>query len=80
MTLALTGVAQLAGASSVNQKTVGLIPSQATCLGCGFGPWLGAHARGNRSMCLSHINVSPPLYPPFLSLKINNKTFFEKKH
>ena len=36
-----------------------------------------AHKRGNRSMFLSHMNVSLPLFlPPFLSLKIRKIFFF----
>ena len=38
---ALTGVAQLVGCCPVKQKATDLIPSQGTCLGCRFGPWLG---------------------------------------
>ena len=36
--LALAGVAQWIERWPVNQKVVGSIPSQGTCLGCGPGP------------------------------------------
>ena len=38
---ALTAVAQLVGHCPENRKVTSLIPSQGTCLGCGFGPQLG---------------------------------------
>ena len=39
---ALAGVAQLVvGLSSHSWKVVGSIPSQRTCPGCMFAPWLG---------------------------------------
>ena len=38
---ALTGVAQLVGHHPTKQKVAGFIPSQGTCLDCGFGPQLG---------------------------------------
>ena len=35
-------------------------------LGLQVWSWVGAHARGNQSMFLSHINVSfPIIFPPF---------------
>ena len=37
----LTGVAQLVGCCSAKQKVAGSIPSQGTCLGCGFRPSSG---------------------------------------
>ena len=46
--LALTRVARLAGCHSAKRKVTGLIPGQGTCLGCGFGPQLEWHTRGNR--------------------------------
>ena len=54
--LALTGVAQLVGLCAAEQKVASLIPSQGTCLGCGFGPWLG-HIQGadNQSFSLTLI-------------------------
>ena len=51
--LALTRVAQLAGCHSAKRKVTGLIPGQGTCLGCGFGPQLEWHTRGNRLTSLS---------------------------
>ena len=39
---ALASVAQLVRASCYNQKIVGSIPGQGTCLGFVFGPGLGA--------------------------------------
>ena len=39
---ALAAVAQWIECWPMNQKVVGLIPSQGTCLGCGPGPQLGA--------------------------------------
>ena len=62
---------QWVGHRPEKQKVMGSIHSQGTCLSCRPGPQLGAW-RGNRSMFLSHINVSLPLFlPPFPSLKIN---------
>ena len=62
---ALTGVAPLGGHHPSKQKVPGSIPSRGTCLGCRFGPW----TRGNRSMFLSHLDVSLPLFlPPLPSL------------
>ena len=54
-------------ALSCEQKVAGSIPSQGTCLV--VGPVLvGACARGNRLIFLSHIHVSLPLFlPPFPS-------------
>ena len=43
--LALASVPQLAEALSSKLKGYGLIPSQGTCLGCRFGPWLGCVER-----------------------------------
>ena len=40
----------------VNKKVMGLIPSQGTCLGCGFGPGQGAYEN-------QPINVPLPLSP-----------------
>ena len=55
----LAGVAQLAGHCPANQKVPGLIPSEGTCLGCCFIPWVRACATGNRWMVLSHQCFSP---------------------
>ena len=46
------GAAQWAGYCSANQKVAGSIPSQDTCLGCGFGPWSWC-LREAASRCLS---------------------------
>ena len=57
---ALAGVAQWTEHQPANQRVAGLIPSQATCLGCGPGPQ-GAHERQ------PHTDVFLPLFiPPFL--------------
>ena len=37
-TCALAGVAQWTACRPTNQRVVGLIPGQGTCLGCGTGP------------------------------------------
>ena len=39
--VALSSVAQWVGHCLKKQKVIGSIPSQGTCLGCGFGPWSG---------------------------------------
>ena len=52
----------------VNQRVVGLIPSQGTCLGCRPGP------QGEVCERHPHIDVSLPLFPsPVPSLKKINK-------
>lgn len=67
-----------------------MTPGQGTCPGCGFGPRLGCvweAALGGfspASVCLSHINVSLPLFlPPFpcslKSIKSYNKKTFQGK-
>ena len=43
----MTGVAQLVGHDLAKQKVASSVSGQGTCLGCGFGPQLGAYARGN---------------------------------
>ena len=48
----LTGVAQWVGCRPSHQKLAGPIPGQDARLGCGPGPWLGAHGR-------LLVNVSP---------------------
>ena len=53
---ALAGVAQWIEHQPVNQRVTGLIPSQATCLGCRPGPHYGACERQ------PHIDVSLPLF------------------
>ena len=56
----LARAVRLVGVSSCNRKVAGLIPSQGTYPGCGFGHWSGrlrllvrAHVGGNQSMFLS---------------------------
>ena len=72
---ALAGVAQWIECQPVSQKVTGLIPSQDTCMFVDQVPSWG-HARGNRLMCLSHIDVSLPLFlPPSPKNKIFKKTF-----
>ena len=46
----------------INQKVVGLIPGQGTCLDCGFGPWSG-HIRGNQIMFLTSMFLSLSPFP-----------------
>ena len=67
---ALTSVARLTGCHQAKRKVTGLIPSQGTCPGCGFGLLDGVRVRGNRSMFSSPRCFSPFL-PPSLPLKIN---------
>ena len=55
----LAGVAQWIECWTRNQKVVGLIPSQGTCLGCMLGPQLGACERQPIEY-LSHIDVFLP--------------------
>ena len=52
---ALAGVAQWIEYWLANQRAIGLIPSQDTCLGCGPRPQWGLRKRQ------SHIDVSLPL-------------------
>ena len=52
-TIALTSVAQWAGCHPAKRKVTNLIPSQGTCLSCGFHPLARHHGRGNQSMFLS---------------------------
>ena len=66
--LALVGLAQWTGRRPENLKVAGLSASQGTCLGCRLGPQLGAYER-------QLIDVSLPLPPSPLSLKIINKIF-----
>ena len=67
MLLALAAVAQCIECQPANQRVSGLIPSQGTCLGCGPGPWLGAH--DTQPTNVSHIDDSLPLFlSPFPSL------------
>ena len=58
--LALAGVAQWIEHQPANQRVIGSIPTQGTCLGCGLGPQVGVHETQ------PHIDVSLPLFlPPF---------------
>ena len=59
-------MAQLIGRHPVNRKVAYLITGQGTCLGCRFGPQLGASQR--QTIDVSHIDVSLSL-PPSPSLK-----------
>ena len=71
---ALTGMAQWTECQSVNQKVVGLIPGQGTCLDGGPGPRLGMCKRQPNDVSLAHQCFSPSLlfFPSLpLSLKIN---------
>ena len=61
--LPLTSVAQLVGHHPVNWKVAGLIPSQGTCLGCGFGPGWG-HVLEATNWCFF-------LTPMFLSVSFS---------
>ena len=57
MLWALAGVTQWIECLPENGKVASSIPSQATCLGCGLGSWLGVCNRQ------PHIDVSLPLFP-----------------
>ena len=73
---ALAGVAQWTDHQPANQRVAGSIPSQGTCLGCGFDPCRGMcfFCPDQRPMFLFHINVSLPFFLPLSSLcKIENK-------
>ena len=60
---ALAGTAQWIERWPGNQRIVGLIPSQGTCLGCRPGPQWGARERQ------PHIDVLLPFFlSPFLSV------------
>ena len=67
---ALAAVAQWVKCWPVNQKVIGLIPGQGTCLGGWPGSQWGS-VRGNQSMYLSHISVSLPLFLPPVPLSKN---------
>ena len=60
--VAQTGVPQWVRHHPANLKVAGSIPSRGTCLGCEPGPWLGACER--QPLCVSYIDVSPPLSLP----------------
>ena len=60
---ALAGVAQWIEHQPTNQRVIGSIPGQGTCLGCEPGPRWGMYKRQ------PHIAVSLPLFlPPFSSI------------
>ena len=61
--LALTGVVQFVGHRTKKRNVAGSVPGQGTGLGCWPGPCQDAHARGNLSMSLSHVDVSLPSFP-----------------
>ena len=62
----LTGVAHLVGPHPGKWMIASLIPSQGTCLGCGFSPWSG-HVQEATDTCFS-----PSLLPSLpISVKIN---------
>ena len=66
---ALAGMASWIEHCPAKSKVTGSIPSQSTCLGCRAWSAFGAYVRSNRSMFLSHMDVSFPLFlPPFPSL------------
>ena len=70
-TLALAGEAQWIEGQPVNRKVAGWIPSRARAWVVGQAPRWG-RARGNRSMCLLHMDVCLSLSPSVpLSLKKN---------
>ena len=83
-TTALTTVAKLGGCRTVKVRKakVRQFSSKSGHMSrLGFSPWLGVCTRGNRSMFLSHINVSLLLFlPPFPSLLKINKIFKKKKN
>ena len=60
VTVAMTGVAQLAMCSPVKQKATGSVPSQGTCLGSGFGSDRGTYERQVTNDF--HIDVVLPLF------------------
>ena len=58
MNRALAAVAQWTEHWPPDQRVIGLIPSQGTCLGCGRVP-SGGHARGNHT--LMFLSLPSPL-------------------
>ena len=50
----------------IHQKVMGSIPGQDKYLGFGFDPQLGAY--GWQPICVSHLDISLFLPPPFLFL------------
>ena len=71
---ALAGVAYWIERQPVNQRVIGLIPSQGTCVGCRPGLQWGACEKQ------PHIDVSLPFSPSIApSPKIKKKNFIKKK-
>ena len=54
----MAGVAQWIECQPVNQRVIGSIPSQGTCLDCRPGPQFGIHEKQ------PHIGVSIPFFLP----------------
>ena len=59
--MALAGVAQWIECQPANQRVVGLIPSQDTCLGCGPGPQWGACRKQPHNDISLHLIFPSPL-------------------
>lgn len=81
MSWALTGMAQFVGHHTAEQKVASLIPAQVHAWAMGPNE-VGACARGNQLIFLSHIDVSvfiflPPV--PSLSKKITNRILKKRK-
>ena len=76
---ALAGVAQWNVHWPANQRVVGLILSQGTCLGCGPGPQLGVCETQPTEVSLTLRCFSPSFSPSPPSLKLVNKIFFKKR-
>ena len=55
---ALAGAAQWIECQPANQRVLGLIPSQGTCLGCRPGP-RGGHMRGNHTLMFLSLFLPP---------------------
>ena len=77
--MTLTSVAQLARCLPTKWKVTSSIPSQGTCLGCGFSIQLGG-AQEATDPCFSHRCFSPSLSPSLLlSLKSKFKKLKQEK-
>ena len=68
---ALTGVAQLVGHCPAKQRVANSIPDWGALPGWWVQLLVGAYARGNQLMFLSHTEVLSLSPSPLLSLKIN---------
>ena len=76
---ALADVAQYIECWFANQKVIGSVSGQGTCLGFGPGPQMGACERQPINVSLAHRCFSPTFSPSFsLSLKNKTKNFKEK--